>query len=336
LQRTKYPTPETPLKALFSLPVLLSLLAMVGFYSTVRVADKTAIMGGTDTENASLNTANIIKDAEALKPFKLMKKGKLVESMAAAQTLHEQYPNDPKVLYCTAVILNKSGRKDDAYQLMKRVLAQAPGNRPLRMAYAHMLVEGGKIDEGIFQLNKVIQMEPKSVAAHRELAQIYINSNHPLDAAKELQEVIKLSPKDNVARKMCGIALARGGKEQEGMDEYLSGVINAGESEGVKIILEIFGDLQKAKFNLEHDARERPDDPLPRLRLAEIELYADHPAEAKAHLMDARKLAPDNPDVLRSLCVTYKRLGDNRQALICFMQSIALEQQRNSSGKGAH
>lgn len=293
-------------------------------------------MMGADSDNTSLNTANIIKDAEGLKPFKLLKQSRLVEAMAAAQVLHEQYPNDIKVLYCNAVILNKSGRKDDAFQLMKRVLAQAPGNRPLRMEYARMLVEAGKTDEAIAQFNKVIQQEPKSVAAHREIAQIYINSNRPLDAAKELQEVIKLAPNDNLARKACGIALARGGKEQEGMDEYLSRVLNAGESEGIKFILGIWGDMDKAKFNLEHEAQQRPDDPLPRLRLAEIALYADHPDQAKTHLLDARKLAPDNPDVLRALCVTYKRLGDNRQALIAFMQSIALEQERNSGGKAAH
>lgn len=334
MQSTKYPTPQTPLKALFSPPVLLALVAMVGYYATLRVADKTVMMGG-DTENPALNSANVIKDAEALKPFKLLKKNHLVEAMAATQVLHEQYPHDIKVEYCTAVILNKAGRKDDAYQLMKRVLAQAPGNRPLRMEYAHMLSEGGKTDEAIAQYSKIIQQEPKSVAAHRELAQIYINSNRPLDAAKELQEVIKLSPKDNLAHKMCGIALARGGKEQEGMDEYLSGVLNAGESEGVQLILGIWGDMDKAKFNLEHEAQQRPDDPLPRLRLAEIALYADRPEEAKQQLLDARKLAPSNPDVMRSLCIAYKRLGDNRQALICFMQSIALEQERNAGSKTA-
>lgn len=331
MQRTDYRS-ETPLKAFLSVPVLLAVLSMAGFYFSINRPDQTIIVGNT-TEETNLDTANVVEEAKSLKPYKLMKLGRLQEAVQAAQRLMESKPHDVAVIYCTAVVLNKSGSKDAAFTLMKKALALAPRNKDMRMDYARMLVDLGKYDEAVVQYHMVSEQVPRYANSRRELAQLFMNLDRPLDAAQELQQMLKFLPNDVAAHKMCGIALARAGKAQEGMDEYLNGILTehgAGQPEAVKFILGAWGNMDKAKYELEQESIQHPDDPMPKLRLAEIALYADRPAEAKRYLTDARKLAPTNPEIHRSLCVALKRLGDNKQALNAFMLSVALEKEQSS------
>jgi predicted Zn-dependent protease len=318
---------ESPLKALFSIPVLLALVAMAGFYCTIVVPDR-GLLNSIEPEKPGQNSGEVLKDARKLKPWKYMEKKNLVEAVKATQAMLAANPNDVAAAYCAAVVLHKANSPDAAFTQMKRALSLAPRNRELRLEYARMLADSQKYDEAITQYRLAIKQSPNATGPHMELAQIYMSLDKPADAALELEDLLKANPNDAAAHKMRGVALARSNKAQEGMDEYLAGMVSehgAGQPEGVKVLLGMFGDMDRANHDLEQDAASRPEDPLPKLRLAQIALYADKPAEAKQYLLDARKLDKENPEIRRSLCVAYKRLGDNRNALIEFMQSVSLE-----------
>lgn len=335
MQRTEY-RPPSVMGAFVSLPALLAVLAMVSFYCTITVPDQAVISGSNIEKPGQFDNRDVLKEAQKLKPYKLMKQGKLLEAVQLASSMQAANPNDLDTLVCASLVLYKGGSKEDGFTLMKRALGFVSKNQPLRLEYAKMLVDAGKLDEAITQYRLVMQQYPKATGPRMDLAQLYLSNGKPAEAAKELQELLKITPNDFSAHKVCGIALARSGKAQEGMDEYLNGMVTehgAGRPEAVKFILGAWGDIDKAKYELEQQSSHNPDDPMPKLRLAEIYLYADHPEDAKQYLLDARKLAPNNPEIHRSLCVAYKRLGDNRQALTSFMQSVALEQEQNDKLK---
>ncbi|MBX9686808.1 MAG: tetratricopeptide repeat protein [Candidatus Obscuribacterales bacterium] len=339
--RSEY-RPESPWKALLSVQALMALGAMAAFYFSIATPDKAllnadapekALLNADAPEKAGQNSVEVLKEARKSKAYVLMEGGHLAQALVMANQNLDSHPGDVSCQYTLALILHRSKRDDDALMLLKRALAQVPRNKELRMEYARMLAEAGKIDDAVSQYHLLMTQAPNMTAPRVDLAQLYLNLDRPAEAAKELEELLKITPNNVSAHKVRGIALARAGRAQEGMDEYLSGMVTehgAGQPEAVKFIMGSFGDIDRAKFELEQQSNNNPDDPMPKLRLAEIYLYADQPESAKQYLLDARKLAPANPEIHRSLCVAYKRLGDNRQALTSFMQSVALEQEQNS------
>jgi len=319
------------MEAFLSLPVFLALMAMAAFYFTISVPDKAALMGiGVETQN--LSDVDVLKTAHNLKPWKLMEKRDLMGAVQAVQAMINASPNDLAAVYCAAMVYKTSGNVNDAFNQMRRALALAPRNNDLRLEYAKMLLESGRFDEAVSQYHLVIKQSPKAVGPRMELSHIFLNADRPADAVKELTELIEIAPSNASAHKIRGIAMARSGRAQEGMDEYLNGIVTehgVGQPEAVKLIMGAYGDdIDKDKYKLQQQAEQNPDDAMPKLRLAEICLYADQPAEAKTYLLEARKLAPDNPEIQRSLCVALKRLGDNKQALTAFMLSVVKEQEQ--------
>ena len=328
--------PESPLKALLSTEAALALVAMGAFYLSVSHPDKAVISANSQVKPGH-ETQEVLKDVQKLKPYKLMmKEGHLIEAVQESAKLLEAEPNDVAVNWCAALIAMKSRRYDDAFNQMKHTLALVPKNRALRLEFARNLVKAGKIEEAIAQYKLVISQAPNVVLPRMELASLYMNQNRPQDAANELEALLQLKPTESNARKMRGLALAQTGKAEQGMNEYLDGVVNenaSGQPQAVKLLLGMWGDIDKAKFQLERQMQENPDDAMAKLRLAEIYLYMNKPGEAKPYLLDARKLKPENPEIHRTLCVVYKKLGNSKQALTCFMQSIAQDQANNKNAK---
>ena len=308
---------------------------MAGFYCSISVPDK-AVLTANAPDKPGLNSIEVIKDARKTKAYKLMEKGQYTQAVQEVNKLLNSNPHDVSNVFCAAMVYMKAGSKNDAFVQMKKALALAPRNKDLRLEFARMLTETGQTEDAITQYRMVIKQAPKFTGPRMDLAQLLLSIGQPGEAAKELQDLIKVNPNDVSAHKVLGIALARDGHAQEGMEEYLTGMTtetSAGQPEAVKFILGSWGNIDKAKFELEQQANRNPDDPMPKLRLAEICLYGGRPEEAKSLLLDARKLSPNNPEIHRSLCIAFKRLGDNRQALTSFMQSVALEQEQNKKLK---
>lgn len=325
------------MQALLSPQVLIAVVAMVAFFYTVQTPDNAILRGNLQVKQGH-DTQEVLKDVQKLKPYKLMVQGKLTDAVISSNKLLEGDPNDVAANWCSALIALKSGRKDDAFDKMKRTLSLVPKNRALRLEYARLLGTNGRVDEAITQYKLIISQAKEVTVPRMELASLYLSNDKPLDAANTLQELIEIKPNESNAHKMRGIALARAGQAEEGMNEYNTGVVTesaSGQPQAVRLLLGIWGDIDKAKFQLERQIQEHPDDPMPKLRLAEIYLYIDKPHDAKQYLLDARKLAPTNPEVHRTLCIAYKKLGDSKLALTSFMQSIALDQQAARKKKKA-
>ena len=323
------------MQALMSPQVLIAVVAMVAFFYTVQTPDKAVLNGNLQVKQGQ-DTQEVLKEVQRLKPYKDMMKGSLTDAVVGSNKLLEADPNDVAANWCSALIALKSGRKDDAFERMRKTVALVPKNKALRLEYARALATNGKVDEAITQYKLIISQAKELAAPRMELATMYLNIDKPMDAANALAELIEVKPNDSNAHKLRGIALARAGQAEEGMNEYNTGIVAenvSGQPQAVRILLGAWGDIDKAKFQLERQIQEHPDDPMPKVRLAEIYLYIDKPLDAKQYLIDARKLAPQNPEIHRTLCIAYKKLGDSKLALTSFMQSIALDQAASSKRK---
>jgi tetratricopeptide (TPR) repeat protein len=133
-----------------------------------------------------------------------------------------------------------------------------------------------------------------------------------------------------VARKMRGIALARANQLKQGLDEYVRAISDesrSGVPDAVKSLLGTKGAsaIDKVTFELQQTINNHPDEYVPKLRLGQLYQYTNQLSEAKSQLLDARRLQPNNPEVLRTLAVVQKELGEDNQAMSNFKISVNLE-----------
>ncbi|MBY0546216.1 MAG: tetratricopeptide repeat protein [Candidatus Obscuribacterales bacterium] len=320
---------ESLLRAVFSVPVALGALSLGLFYSTVSTVEKGSISSSA-MENAASESTELLRKAEGFKPAKLAQKGKYIDAVVAAQNLLEEKPHEPAAYLCAGNVMLKAGLKEDALRHLKTACAMAPKNRFVKLAYARALATTGHLTDAVTQYQAIAQQLPRWYDARMELAQLLMVNNQPGEAVKELQEITRLFPEKSLAHKLLGVALARSGKAEEGMDEYMAGIVaegRTGQPEALQEILSSWGSMDKAKYYLEQRVEEHPNDPLLKLRLAQVYMYVNQLDEAKKTLLDARKHAPANAEIRRSLCVLYLKMGERKPALAEFVQSVGLEKE---------
>lgn len=319
---------ESLLRAVFSVQALLGALALMTFYMTVTPVDKVALHAENIDSNNN-DASEILRKAESYKPSKLAAKGKFTDAVLAAQSLLDEKPHEPAAYLCAGNVMLKANLKEDALNYLKTATGMAPKNRFVRLAYARALSTSGHVAEAVSQYRQLSTQAPRWYDSRMELAQLLLLNNQPAEAVTELQEIIKLFPEKAVAHKLCGVALARAGRAEEGMDEYMAGVaaeVRTGRPEALGNILSSFGSMDKAKYYLEQRVAEQQD-PMLKLRLGQVYMYLNDFPQAKKTLLDARKAAPTNSEIRRSLCVLYVKMGDRRPALSEFIQSVALERE---------
>lgn len=320
---------ESLLRALFSAQALLGVLSLVIFYTTVSSVEKGALPESA-LDTSGTESTELLRKAEGFKPAKLAQKGKYIDAVVAAQNLLEEKPHEPAAYLCAGNVMLKAGLKEDALKHLKTAQAMAPKNRFVKLAYARALSTTGHLDEAVAQYKAISQQIPRWYDARMELAQLLLVNNQPGEAVKELQEVTRLFPEKSLAHKLLGVSLARSGHPEEGMDEYMAGIVaegRLGQPEALQEILSSWGSIDKAKYYLEQRVEEHPNDPLLKLRLAQVYMYANKLDDAKKTLLDARKHAPANAEIRRSLCVLYLKMGDRKPALTEFVQSVGLEKE---------
>lgn len=326
MQKT-YQRPESVLKSLISLQVLIGFLGMAVFYATIANPEE-SVLTGKALEQPADDSAEVLRQAASLKPARLADAGKMSEAMLSVDQLLDEQPHDLPLTVCRAKIYMKAGRSEDAFRSYKRALALAPRNRFIRIDYARALAASDRKEAAISQYRLLEKQCPSLPDPRFELAQLYMLNNNPVEATAEFAEVIRLRPNFATAYKLRGINMARAGRAEEGMQEYMNGINvenRGGQPEALKVILSVWGNIEKAKYDLERQASANPNDPTLKVRLAHLNLYINKTEEAKQYLQDARRLTPNNPEIHRLLCVVYQKIGDHRQAVTEFMQSVALE-----------
>ncbi len=147
------------------------------------------------------------------------------------------------------------------------------------------LARAGKFDEALAALNRAAELDPKSPQVQNLLGVVLTQLGRLEEADAAYSRALALDASFEPARKNRAVNAFTRGKHEFAAQE--------------------FGDL----------ARLRPRDAVPRLFLGLDALRrSDFPA-ARAHLLEARRLGPDNTQVLLALARTHFALGEREQAL---------------------
>ena len=202
---------------------------------------------------------------------------------------------------------------------LRQAEALDPKNPSVGLALVVALTQSGNKNEAIQILEKLLTANPEFALGHISLGALYAQEGLYLEAAKEYGEALKLEPANDVARLSQAKALLSvrhyeaalpliqpytRRKPQDYEGHYLEGVANR----GLRNYLEAEAKLRRAfELNPTADYRQHYELGVVLEHLGKLE-------EAKTHLEKAKELKPDSAEVRFYLSKVHRRLKDERRA----------------------
>ncbi len=321
--------------------IVLALVACTAFWFTIGSPNTTLpeiAQNPLLRKMTFVDSESIVFEMQEMEPEQLIKSGKTDLAIAKAQDLARKKPHDPLVNLCVGDTLFKAGSKDEGLHYIKRAVALAPRSRWLRLQLAQHLALAQKNDEAVAQYQLLINAYPHWEQPHRDLAEIYLKEANYSGAADELAIALEIDGGSSENRKLEGLALARAGHGPRGFSEWLIGEANEFSTSGpppdIKQEIRNYGSTDRAIYRFRRQLEDSPDNPTVKYLLARCLIYVGQLGEAKDLLMDARRAAPSNIDIHRSLALVLQKLGDANAAQGEFLLSVKLETQ-NEKKKAA-
>lgn len=323
---------ESIVQAFVSIEMIVAILCMAFFWFTIVSYDADSVAGNSKADPQG--DADVMAKVNSLKPMQLANSGQLAEALRESDVLVKKKPNDAAANVCHGNVLIMSNDVENGFRYLKKGIALSHRDPDVVQNYARRLVEAKRMDEAVAQYEALSKMEPRAQGPHTELAQLYLVLDRNDEAAAELATVCDVNPNNFAARMLRGIALARAGKLKPGLEEYMLGVAQQGQSGPPETLRSMLGpngsgagSMDRVIYELEQQVNNNPTQYVPKLRLAQLYTYGGNPKAAKELLLDARRLAPQNAEVQRTLAVVMKQLGEDNQAMSAFGLSVKLEQQ---------
>lgn len=123
---------------------------------------------------------------------KLLSEKKTQEAWDAVKRLSLVRPQDPQLLYLTALVLAAKEDLPGAIQTIKRIPEDAPQAVPAAGQAAEWTVALGKLPEAEAELLKLVKQYPTAIPAIRLLAKIYNAQGRRFEASRYLDRLIRL------------------------------------------------------------------------------------------------------------------------------------------------
>jgi len=138
-----------------------------------------------------------IPDSEILRTrlgYTYLVMGRIPDAMTTMSRVLEANPRAIDALTAVAVILDGTGRKDDARAYFERALAIEPENKFLRLSYAQNLATAGRLGEAIDLFTKLTQDYPLDAQPWQLLGITYTLVRDFDKAIDNLKQVLYLKP----------------------------------------------------------------------------------------------------------------------------------------------
>jgi tetratricopeptide (TPR) repeat protein len=123
---------------------------------------------------------------------KLLAEKKTQEAWDAVKKLSVVRPQDPQLLYLSALVLAAKDDLPGAIQTIVRIPADVPQAIPAAGQAAEWMATLGKLPEAEAELMKIIKQYPTAVPAIRLLAKIYNAQGRRFEASRYLDRLVRL------------------------------------------------------------------------------------------------------------------------------------------------
>ncbi|MBQ7606477.1 MAG: tetratricopeptide repeat protein [Desulfovibrionaceae bacterium] len=152
----------------------------------------------------------------------LTSEGKMTEALAVMRAAVKKWPNDMGMLFLMGNILDESGDKKAAFQLMEQIIERQPDNFQALNYVGYTLADADReIDRAIKLLERAIHLAPDRAYIVDSLAWAYFRAGRQNDALREIRRAVKLASKlDPAIWEHYGDIARRAGLVEESRDAY--------------------------------------------------------------------------------------------------------------------
>jgi putative PEP-CTERM system TPR-repeat lipoprotein len=210
--------------------------------------------------------------------------GGMRAGLAKARALAERDPGNPLYDIVSAELYEKSGRQDDAIDVLEKAVAARPSDGALIGALSSLYARTNNPAKAEAMLNARLKVSPTDVATRSALASFYLGQKKYDDALAEYMRIVAEHPADAAA-------------------------LN-----NLAWLYQQKGDLAKAHVLAEQAAAAVPGAAEAEDTLGWILLAQGETGKALTHLSAASLTAPKNPDIQYHLAVVLNRLGRTADA----------------------
>ena len=196
-----------------------------------------------------------------------------------------------------AIVLQRTGRMDEAMAHLQRALTIDPDNIETRNNLGNAFLRMGRVDEAFVHLQKALELEPNRAAVQYNFAHALLQTGRLDEAIAHLERALEIEPGNLAARSDLGGALLRLGRIEES-----------------------FGQLQKT---LQLD----PNYPAAHANLANTLLQMGRTDEALSHLQIILSLDPNDAEAEKNMAWVLATCPDAR--IRDGERAVALAEQAN-------
>ena len=189
------------------------------------------------------------------------------------------------------------GAPEEAAEILRRVVAEDPGNPSLLHFLGRAYQKLGDLDASIEALSRAVRLNPDDVYSHYLLARSYFRKGMPGEAKSEALLVLST------------------------FADHLGSLMLLAE------IHADAGEFERAVSYLERAVRKEPDDPTARLLLAHVLTLAKHYERAFAEYELLRTRTPDDPSIRHNLGMLSVLTGRPEEGIRYFLEELALREE---------
>jgi len=156
------------------------------------------------------------KEFWGLEAFALIKQEKLKDAEAVMRESLKQHPDDPDLLFGLGSILDEAGKKDEAMQIMERILTISPNHYQALNYVGYTLADASKdLDRALTLITAAFDQRPDADYIVDSLAWVQYRLGHFDQAWENITRCIALGGDDPIIWDHYGdIALALGKKDE--------------------------------------------------------------------------------------------------------------------------
>ena len=243
---------------------------------------------------------------------------KLPEAQEAFQAGIQNSPDASPLYLGWANLLFDTGKPAEADAVLDRLRKQMPKSPDAAIAIGDYYLQRNDKEKALAEYRRGLAETPNNIEIETRMQELYLSTNQIDEAAKLDGQLEKLAPKDTIVSVLHGRLLLAQGKKQEAVIALQSAVKNSGNSALAHYYLGLAywqnENLGQANSELLEALKISPGMPLVLRSLVQLNLLQNHLPEAQLYAKELVESSPADANARLLLASIYLREGQRLPA----------------------